>query len=74
MPSVSVRYGQNLGTIVNDIDEPTRLGYQFIGWSLTNNGEVIDGNVTMPANQTSLYAVWRENTNASYTVVTCWKV
>ena len=69
MPSVSVRYGQNLGTIVNDIDEPTRLGYQFIGWSLTNNGEVIDGNVTMPANQTSLYAVWRENTNASYTVV-----
>lgn len=69
VPSVSVRYGQNLGTIVNDIDEPTRLGYQFIGWSLTNNGEVIDGNVTMPANQTSLYAVWRENTNASYTVV-----
>ena len=69
MPSVSVRYGQNLGTIVNDIDKPTRLGYQFIGWSLTNNGEVIDGNVTMPANQTSLYAVWRENTNASYTVV-----
>lgn len=69
MPSVSVRYGQNLGTIVNDIDEPTRLGYQFIGWSLTNNGEVIDGNVTMPANQTSLYAVWRENTNAGYTVV-----
>ena len=69
VPSVSVRYGQNLGTIVNDIDEPTRLGYQFIGWSLTNNGEVIDGNVTMPANQTSLYAVWRENTNAGYTVV-----
>ena len=69
VPSVSVRYGQNLGTIVNDIDEPTRLGYQFIGWSLTNNGEVIDGNVTMPANQTSLYAVWSENTNASYTVV-----
>lgn len=69
VPSVSVRYGQNLGTIVNAIDEPTRLGYQFIGWSLTNNGEVIDGNVTMPANQTSLYAVWRENTNASYTVV-----
>ena len=23
----------------------------------------------MPANQTSLYAVWRENTNAGYTVV-----
>ncbi len=69
VPSVSVRYGQNLGTIVNDIDEPTRLGYQFIGWSLTNNGEAIDGNVTMPANQTSLYAIWRENTNAGYTVV-----
>ena len=44
----------------------TRLGYTFLHWSLTENGtDAFDFNTTIEQN-TTLYAVWQENT---YTIV-----
>ncbi len=40
---------------------PTRTGYQFMGWSFRQNGEVISGTDKITEDVT-LYAVWHEKT------------
>lgn len=42
--------------------EPTRSGYTFQGWSLTNGGERIAEDDYKVTDNVTLYAVWRENT------------
>ena len=41
-----------------------RAGYQFAGWSLTTNGEVID-ELTNITQNTPLYAIWTANPNCT---------
>lgn len=51
-------------TLAN-VTDPTRTGYTFKGWSLTQNGETV-ASVT-PSADTTLYAVW-EASGVKYTV------
>ncbi len=49
-------------TITEPINEPTRTGYTFIGWSATNSAEDIwDFDTDTVTGPTTLYAVWAEN-------------
>ena len=41
-----------------------RAGYQFAGWSLTTNGEVVD-ELTNITQNTPLYAIWTANPNCT---------
>ena len=51
---------------LSGIKAPTRTGYSFKGWSLSENGTLITS--ITPAADTTLYAVW-EGKNVNYTVV-----
>lgn len=44
----------------------TRTGYEFAGWSC--NGETIDGDFYMPANNVTLKAEWTPSNNTAYIV------
>ena len=53
-------------TVVFPGDSDTvREGYTLLGWSLTKDGDVIEGSYVMPADSVTLWAVWKVNT---YTV------
>ena len=45
------------GTFTLSTQKPLRTAYQFVGWSLTQNGAVV-GTITITGN-TSVYAVWK---------------
>ena len=62
--SCSVTKGDTLK--LSDVTPPTRTGYTFKGWSLSENGTLITS--ITPAADTTLYAVW-EGKNVNYTVV-----
>lgn len=51
---------------LSTVTPPTRTGYDFKGWSLSENGTLITS--ITPAADTTLYAVW-EGKNVNYTVV-----
>ena len=51
---------------LSTVTRPTRTGYTFKGWSLSENGTLITS--ITPAADTTLYAVW-EGKNVNYTVV-----
>lgn len=51
-------------TLAN-VTDPTRTGYTFKGWSLTQNGETVAS--VIPSADTTLYAVW-EASGVKYTV------
>ena len=51
---------------LSTVTRPTRTGYTFNGWSLSENGTLITS--ITPAADTTLYAVW-EGKNVNYTVV-----
>ena len=51
---------------LSTVTPPTRTGYTFKGWSLSENGTLITS--ITPAADTTLYAVW-EGKNVNYTVV-----
>ncbi|MGI6507527.1 MAG: Cna B-type domain-containing protein [Saccharofermentanales bacterium] len=59
-----VEDGDQIGTL----ESPTRAGYTFKHWSLTEGGTAISPNYTVTENIT-LYAVWEVATNTSYKVV-----
>lgn len=54
----------NTLTLAN-VTDPTRTGYTFKGWSLTQNGETVAS--VIPSADTTLYAVW-EASGVKYTV------
>lgn len=54
----------NTLTLAN-VTTPTRTGYTFKGWSLTQNGETVAS--VIPSADTTLYAVW-EASGVKYTV------
>ena len=62
--SRSVTKGDTLD--LRGVTAPTRTGYSFKGWSLSENGTLITS--ITPAADTTLYAVW-EGKNVNYTVV-----
>ena len=64
VPSSSVTKGDTLE--LSGVTAPTRTGYTFKGWSLSENGTLITS--ITPAADTTLYAVW-EGKNVNYTVV-----
>ena len=41
----------------SQIDDPTKPGYTFVGWSLTDKGDVVD-EITLGCRDIDLYAVW----------------
>jgi len=48
---------------------PTKSGYSFVGWSLTEGGEVIYGNLPYPVEDTTtFYAVFVANTSSTLSV------
>ena len=51
---------RNGGTLLVSPTEPTKSGYNFKGWSKTENGEVIDLATTIFTTNTSLYAVFEK--------------
>lgn len=51
---------------LSTVTRPTRTGYRFKGWSLSENSTLITS--ITPAADTTLYAVW-EGKNVNYTVV-----
>jgi uncharacterized repeat protein (TIGR01451 family)/uncharacterized repeat protein (TIGR02543 family) len=52
-------------------DAPTRLGYNFKHWSVTEGGSEYKFGSTI-SEDTTLYAVWKANTNTKYTVIYWW--
>lgn len=64
VPSSSVTNGETLN--LGSVTAPTRTGYNFKGWSLSENGTLITS--ITPTADTTLYAVW-EGKNVNYTVV-----
>lgn len=60
-----VAYGESLsieeGQTVSAPTAPEKDGYTFKGWSLTQNGDVVQFPYTITA-ATTFYAVWEENT------------
>lgn len=63
VPSQYVDQGNTL-TLAN-VTTPTRTGYTFKGWSLTQNGETVA--FVTPTADTTLYAIW-EASGVKYTV------
>ena len=51
---------RNGGTLLVSPTDPTKSGYNFKGWSKTENGEVIDLATTIFTTNTSLYAVFEK--------------
>ena len=49
------------GELLPAVASPERAGSRFLGWSLSENGEMIDlASFTMPRNDLMLYAIWGE--------------
>ena len=61
---------QNFGTSINKPEDPEKEGYTFKGWSLTENGAIVDvTTMTVPANNnTKFYAVFAGDDHVAYTV------
>lgn len=54
-----IKYKENF----NNLCEPTRTGYDFKGWSLTNGGEILKKEEqNLNYNDLNLYAVWEAHT------------
>lgn len=53
--SQMVEYGNQVDLNI----EPSKEGFRFMGWSLTNNGEVIESHVV--ASAVTLYSIWLES-------------
>ncbi len=56
----------------NNIEEPTRLGYKFLGWSISRNDSVISGNKYNSyqiSSDTTFYAVWEEMPDCTVTYI-----
>ena len=57
-------------TLATSVSGLVYSGYTFEGWSLTPTGAVISGStLAMPAADTTLYAVWTQNSSTTYTVI-----
>ncbi|HHW94974.1 MAG TPA: InlB B-repeat-containing protein, partial [Mogibacterium sp.] len=56
------------GDSIGDLTEPTRAGYDFQHWSLTDGGAAISEPYQVTGNIT-LHAVWEANNTTSYKVV-----
>ena len=54
---------QNFDTAITAPAEPSREGYEFLGWSLTDGEDavVVELPEKMPAENRTYYAVWEEN-------------
>ena len=61
---------QNFGTSINKPEDPEKEGYTFKGWSLTENGAIVDvTTMTVPSNNnTKFYAVFAGDDHVAYTV------
>ncbi len=61
---------QNFGTSINKPEDPKKEGYTFKGWSLTENGAIVEvTTMTVPANNnTKFYAVFAGDDHVAYTV------
>lgn len=57
VPEDAATYVSGSTVAVKGSPAPTRIGYNFAGWSLTAGGSEVT-NFTMPANNTTLYARW----------------
>ena len=55
------------GTEVTVKNIPTRTGYTFKGWTISD-GAISDGKFVMPAKNVELTGSWNANNNVSYTV------
>lgn len=63
---VYARYGASIGTVNN----PTKAGYSFGGWSETKGGTTaVELPKTMPAENKTYYAIWEPDATAKVTVV-----
>lgn len=61
----TAKYGSSISI---PADKPTRIGYDFMGWALSENAEVTyrsGDNITMRGD-TTLYAIWQET---RYTII-----
>ena len=69
--TVASRYvQQNKEFALSEVGTPTKTGYTFAGWSLTEDGMVTD--TVTPTGDTTLYAIWTPAT-ANYTVIHWWE-
>lgn len=63
---IYARYGAEVGTVQN----PTKAGYKFDGWSEVKGGNVaVKLPATIPAGNKTYYAIWTPNDTAKVTVV-----
>ena len=63
---IYARYGAK----IENVQEPTKAGYTFGGWSATKENQVkIDLPATMPFEHKTYYAIWETNATAKVTVV-----
>ena len=51
-------YEYEEGADIAAVDDPTRNNYVFVGWSLTENGKVVDLPSKMPGENMTYYAVF----------------
>ncbi len=70
----TVEHGQKLPTVTN----PTQSGYTFKGWSLTQDGELVDFDAYVVKQDVTLYAIFKENESSGpsgpSTPATSWTV
>ncbi|MGM9546899.1 MAG: InlB B-repeat-containing protein [Oscillospiraceae bacterium] len=62
---IYVRYGAPIGTV----NAPTKAGYEFGGWSLTQGGDPAELPTVMPAANSTYYALWTPEATAKVTIV-----
>ena len=56
------------GTPIGNIEDPTKAGYEFVGWKQGEQG-VTNLPATMPAENTTYKASWEKGDNVKFTVV-----
>ena len=63
---IYARYGAKIGTV----NEPTKKGYRFEGWSETKDGTTaVTLPTTMPVGNKKYYAIWTADDTAKVTIV-----
>ena len=63
---IYARYGAKIGTV----NEPTKAGYRFEGWSETKDGTTaVTLPATMPMGNKKYYAIWTADDTAKVTIV-----
>ncbi len=54
------------GTVsLSEVSSPSRDDYNFMGWSLTSTGEIVES-VTIQTSDIELFAIWQEKTSTEY--------